>query len=165
MRIQKILLLSAGVVGLISIFTPVIFHLSPNYLYQFWSWGLTLFFGLASTEVGVTSNTEIEFLIPALISMVLILLSSGLILKSSLKKREDEINIKIPIIGGIMIIATPLVLMVIWHFIYTIGRGYPIFWGSFGSENYYLPSFSFLFQLLAGLLTFISCLMIKLKKK
>jgi hypothetical protein len=37
MRIQKIILLSSGIIGLISVFTPVIFHVSPNYLYQFWS--------------------------------------------------------------------------------------------------------------------------------
>ena len=165
MRFQKIILLSSGVIGLISVFTPVIFHVSPNYLYQFWSWSFTLFFGLSSTEIGVSYNTEIEFLIPAIISMFLILLSSGLILKSSLKGlREDELNIKSSIIGGIMMIATPLLLMVIWHFIYTIGRGYPIFWGSYGNENYYLPSFSFLLQLLAGCFALLSSLMIKSKK-
>ena len=129
MRIQKIILLSSAIMGLISVFSPVIFHVSPNNLYQFWSWGFTLTIGLSSGEVGVTYNTELEFLIPALFSMILILLSSGLILKSSLKGlREDEFNIKSSIIGGIIMIATPLLLMVIWHFIYTLGRGYPIFW-------------------------------------
>ena len=166
MKIQKIILLSSGVLGLISVFTPVIFHVSPNYLYQFWSWGFTLFFGLNSTEVGVSNNTEVEFLIPALFSMFLILLSTSLILKSSIKGlREDEFNIRTSFIGGIMMIATPLLLLVIWHFIYTIGRGYPIFWGSYGTENYYWPSFSFLLQFLAGAFTLISILMIKLKNK
>ena len=165
-RIQKIILLSSAIIGLISVFTPVIFHVSPNYLYQFWSWGFTLFFGLSSTEIGVSYNTEIEFLIPAIISMFLILLSSSLILISSIKGfKENEFNIRTSLIGGIMMVATPLLLMVIWHFIYTLGRGYPIFWGSFGNENYYLPSFSFLFQFLAGGFTFISILMIKVKNR
>jgi len=165
-RIQRIILLSSAIIGLISVFTPVIFHVSPNYLYQFWSWGFTLTIGLSSGEIGVTYNTELEFLIPALFSMILILLSSGLILKSSLKGlREDEFNIKSSIIGGIMMIATPLLLMVIWHFIYTIGRGYPIFWGSLGNENYYWPSFSLLLQLLAGGFTLLSSLMIKAQNK
>ncbi|MBY8987972.1 MAG: hypothetical protein KGD61_05920 [Candidatus Lokiarchaeota archaeon] len=164
MRIQKVILLLSGVIGLISVFTPVIFHVSPNYLYQFWSWGLTLFFGLSSTEVGVTYNTEVEFLIPAISSMFLILLSSSLILKSSIKGlREDEFNIKFSLIGGVMMITIPLLLMIIWHFIYTIGRGYPIFWGSFGGENYFWPSFSFLLQFLAGSFTILSSLMIKTK--
>jgi len=164
MRIQKIILLSSGVIGLISVFTPVIFHVSSNYLYQFWSWGFTLFFGLSSSEVGFTYNTEVEFLIPALFSMFLILISSSLILKSSIKGfREDEINIKYAMVGGIMLIATPLFLIVLWHFIYTIARGYPIFWGSIGIENYYWPSFSFLLQLLAGGFTILSNLMIKAK--
>ena len=166
MRIQKTILLSSGVLGLISVFTPVIFHVSPNYLYQFWSWGFTLFFGLNSSEVGVTNNTEIEFLTPALFSMFLIIIGSSLILTSSIKGfREKEFNIRTSLIGGIMMIATPLVLMIIWHFIYTIGRGYPIFWGSFGTENYYWPSFSFLLQFLAGGCTLISILMIKVKNK
>ena len=166
MRIQKIILLSSAVIGFISVFTPVIFHVSPNYLYQFWSWGFTLFFGLSSSEVGVTNNTEVEFLIPAIFSMFLILLSSSLILKSSIQgMREDEFKIKIPIIGGSMMIATPLLLLVIWHFIYTIGRGYTIFWGSFGTENYYWPSFSFLLQFIAGGFILLSILMIKMKNK
>jgi len=166
MRIQKIILLSSAVIGFISVFTPMIFHVSPNYLYQFWSWGFTLFFGLSSSEIGFTYNTEVEFLIPALFSMFLILLSSSLILISSIKGlRKDEFNIKISLIGGIMMIATPLLLIAIWHFIYTLGRGYPIFWGSYGNENYYLPSFSFLLQFLAGGFTLISILMIKAKNK
>lgn len=165
-RIQKIILLLSAVMGLLSVFTPVIFHVSPNYLYQFWSWGFTLFFGLSSSEVGVTYNTEAEFLIPALFSMILILFASSMVLIITLKRlREDELNVKIPIIGGIVMIATPLLLMVIWHFLYTIGRGYPIFWGSYGGENYFWPSFSFLLQLLAGGLTLLSSLMIKVKNK
>ena len=164
MRILKVILLTSAVIGLISVFTPVIFHVSPNYIYQFLSWVFTLFFGLSSSEVGVTYNTDVEFLIPALFSMILILLSSGLILRSSPKElRGDEFNIKISIIGGIIMIATPLLLMVIWHLIYTIGRGYPTFWGSYGNENYYWPSFSFLLQLLAGGFTLISSLIIKAK--
>ena len=127
---------------------------------------LLFFFGLSSTEVGVTYNTELEFLIPAMISMFLILISSSLILRSSIKGlRKDELNIKISLIGGIMMIATPLLLLISWHFIYTIGRGYPIFWGSFGIENYFWPSFSFLLQFLAGAFSLLSNLMIKTKKK
>ena len=103
-RIQKIILLLSAVMGLLSVFTPVIFHVSPNYLYQFWSWGFTLFFGLSSSEVGVTYNTEAEFLIPALFSIILILFASSMVLIITLKRlREDELNVKIPIIGGIVI--------------------------------------------------------------
>ena len=166
MRIKKIIILLSGVVGLISVFLPVVFHVSPNYLYQFWSWGYTLFFGLNSSEVGASNNTELEFLIPALISMFLILASSSMVLISSIKGlRVDEINTKISLVGGIMTVATPLLLMISWHFIYTIGKGYPIFWGSYGTENYYLPSFSFLLQFLAGGFTLLSSLMIMMKNK
>ena len=161
-RILKIILLSSAVIGFISVITPVIYHVSPNYLYQFWAFGFTLTFGLSWSEVGTSYNTEVEFLIPALSSMILILLSSSLILKSSLKGlREDEFNSKISIIGGILMIATPILLIVIWHFIYTLGRGYPTFWGSYGGENYYMPSFSIYIQLLAGILALLSSLLIK----
>ena len=166
MRIKKIIILLSGVVGLISVFLPVIFHVSPNYLYQFWSWGYTLFIGLNSSEVGASNNTELEFLIPALISMFLVLCGASLVLISSIKGlREDEYNSKISLLGGIMMVATPLLLMISWHFIYTIGKGYPIFWGSYGTENYYLPSFSFLLQFLAGGFTLLSSLMIMMKNK
>ena len=166
MRIQKIILLSSGVIGFISVFTPVIFHVSPNYLYQFWSWGFTLFFGLNSEEAGTSNNTEVEFLIPALFSMFLILASSSMVLISSIKGlREDEINTKISLVGGIIMVATPLLLMISWHLIYTIGRGYPIFWGSYGTDNYYWPSFSFLLQFLAGGITIILSLTIRVKNK
>ena len=164
MRILKIILLSSPVIGFISVITPVIYHISPNYLYQFWSFGFTLTFGLSSSEVGTSYNTEVEFLIPALSSMILILLSSSLILKSSLKGlREDEFNSKISIIGGILMIGTPILLMIIWQIFYTLGRGYPTFWGSSGGDNYYMPSFSIYLQLLAGGFTILSSLMIKAK--
>lgn len=166
MRIQKILLLVSAVLGIISAFTPVIFHVSPNYLNQFWSWGFILYFGLSSSEVGVSYIPEAEFLLPALFSMILILIFSIFILIFTLKGlKEKELNIKFPIIAGIIMIATPLLLMLSWHFLYTIGRGYPIFWGSYGGYNYYLPSFSFLLQFLAGGFGLLSSLVIKVKRK
>ena len=78
------LLFSSGVIGIISIFTPVIFHVSPNFIYQFWLWGFTLFFGLNSNEIGTTYNTEAEFLIPGFIFLIQILMSSLLILFTTL---------------------------------------------------------------------------------
>jgi len=165
-KIQKAILLSSAIIGIISVFTPVVFHISTNYLYQFWSWGTSLFFGLSSTEIGSTQNTELEFLIPALSSVVLILLSSGLILKSSLKgSREGEFNSKITFIGGIIMLTIPILLMIIWQLIYTLIRGYPTYWGSDGIYNYFMPSFSIYLQLLAGLLAISSILITKLKKK
>ena len=165
-KIQKILLISAACIGFISVLTPVIFHVSPNYLYQFWSFGFTLSWGLRSSELVVSYNLEIEFLIPALSSVLLILLSSCLILKSSLKiSSSDEFNRKNAIMGGILMISTPILLMVIWHLIYTLGRGYPIFWGSSGGYNYYWPSFSIYLQFIAGVLALILSLMLNRSKK
>ncbi|QEE15773.1 hypothetical protein DSAG12_01600 [Promethearchaeum syntrophicum] len=164
MRIHKIILLSAAVIGFLSVFTPVIYHVSPNYLYQFWLWGFTLTFGLSSSEVDITFNTEVEFLIPALSSMIIILLSSGLILRASIKVvQEDEFNSKISFIGGILMIITPILLAVMWQIIYTLGRGYPTYWGSFGGENYFMPSFSMYLQVIAGGLTILASLMLKTK--
>lgn len=165
MKIQKIFLLISAFLGLISAFLPIIFHISPNYLIQFWPWGFNLFFGLSSSEVGVSSFTELELLIPALFSTILILLCSIFMLVFTLKKfREKELNVRFPLISGIILITTPLILMVSWHFIYTLIRGYPIFWGSFGGDNYYLPSFSLILQLLAGGFALLSSLIIKVKR-
>ena len=166
MKIQKNILILSAILGLISAFTPVISHISPNYLIQFWSWGFNLFFGLSSSEVGFSYYTELELLIPALFSIILILLCSIFILIFTLKRfREKELNVRFPLISGIILITTPLLLMVSWHFIYTLSKGYPIFWGSYGGYNYYLPSFSLILQLLAGGFALLSSLIIKLKRK
>ena len=166
LKIQKIILVSAACIGLLSVLMPVIYHISPNYLYQFWALGFTLSFGLSSSEVVVSFNSEAEFLIPALFAILLILVSAGLILKSSLKMSSwDEFKRKMALTGGILMCATPILLMVIWHLIYTLGRGYPVFWGSSGGDNYYLPSFAIYLQFLAGGVAVIVSLMIKRSEK
>jgi len=80
--------ISSGVIGIISVFTPVVFHLSPNYFYQFWLWGFILFFSLNSNEIGNTYNTDVEFLIPGFIFLILIVISSVLILVVTLKGKQ-----------------------------------------------------------------------------
>ena len=138
---KKILLLSV-ILSLISLFTPVVFHVSFDSIYQFWSWGLTIYFGLTSSEIGITYNDETAFLIPALSAGVLIVLGCGLIIYG-LKK---EISIH-AIIGASIMIGTPLIF---WQVIHVLGVGYPTFWGSSGDYNYFLPSFSMYFQFIAG---------------
>lgn len=165
MRFQKACLVLSAVLGITSVFTPIIYHISPNYLYQFWSWGFTLYFGLSSSEIGVSYNSEVEFLLPALFSIILILICSIFLLIFILKGfREKELKIRLPTIAGIIMIATPAILMISWHLLYTIGRGYPVFWGSYGGYNYYLPSYSFVFQFSAGGLALLSSLIIKMRR-
>jgi len=147
---KKILLLSV-VLSLISLFTPVIYHESLNSIYQFWSWGLTLSFGLSSSEIGIIYNNEMEFLAPALFAMGLIILGCGLILYG-LKKDKS----KYAIIGSSIIIGTPLLLSLLWQLIHTLIIGFPTFWGSSGGYNYFLPSFSMFFQLIAGVIALVS---------
>ena len=147
---KKILLLSV-VLSLISIFAPVIYHVSPNSIYQFWSWGLTISFGLTSSEISIAYNNEMEFLVPALIAMGLIILGCGLIIYG-LKKD----NSKHAIIGSIIMIGTPLLLSLLWQLIHILIVGYPTFWGSSGGYNYFLPSFSMFFQLIAGVIALAS---------
>lgn len=82
--------LSSGIIGIISLFTPVIFHISPNYMYNFWFWGLTLFFGLNSSEIGFTFDLELEFLIPGIISSIFIFVSCFLIFFTLLKEKGSS---------------------------------------------------------------------------
>ncbi len=165
-KIQRIVLVSTACIGFLSVLTPVIYHISPNYLYQFWPFGFTLSFGLSTSEVVVSYNSEVEFLIPALSSILVIAFSSGLILKSSLKKTsENEFKRKIALIGGILLIITSIFIMVIWHLIYTLGRGYPVFWGSSGGDNYYTPSFGIYLQFVAGGVAVIVSVLIKRSEK
>lgn len=147
---KKILLLSV-ILSLISIFTPIIFHVSFYSVYQFWSWGLIVSFGLNSSEIVITYNNEATFLIPALSAMGLIILGCGLILYG-LKKD----NSKHAIIGSSIMIGTPLTLSLLWQLIHVLLVGYPTFWGSSGGYNYFLPSFSMFFQLIAGVIALAS---------
>ena len=151
---------TSGVIGIISIFTPIIFHLSPNSVYNFWSWGFILFFSLNSNEIGTTYNTEVEFLIPGFLSLILIVISSVLILVITLKRKKSQIvNVKYHLIGGIVMIASPLVLMAAWQIIYIIVRDYPTFWG----VNYYWPSVAIFLQLIAGTLALLSNMKMRVK--
>ncbi len=153
---------SSGVIGIISLFTPVIFHISPNYIYHFWFWGFTLFFGLTSNEIGFTYDSELEFLIPGIISSIFILISSVLILFTSIKvKREQQLKVKYYYIGGIFMIITPLFLIIGWQIFYIIIRSYPTFWGT----NYYWPSFAIILQFIAGTLSIISIMKLRVKKR
>ena len=147
---KKILLLSM-ILSLISIFTPIIFHVSFYSVYQFWSWGLIVSYGLNSSEIVITYNDDATFLIPALAAMILIILGCSLILYG-LKKD----NSKHAIIGSSIMIGTPLLLSLLWQLIHVLIAGYPTFWGSSGGYNYFLPSFSMFFQLIAGVIAFIS---------
>ena len=164
-RIQKLIFLSSAVIGFISILTPVVFHIGTESVYQFWLWGTSLSFNLSSGVVGSNQATELEFLIPALSSMVLILISSSLILKSSLKGLwDDEFNSKISTIGGILMLATPILLIIIWQLVHVVFSDYPTFWGSSGGYNYFMPSFSIYLQFLAGFIAISSILIIRRNK-
>ena len=143
---KKILLISV-ILSLLSLFTPIIFHVSTYSVYQFWSWGFALSFRMDSGEIGITYNNETTFLIPALSAVVLTILGCGLILYG-LKKD----NSKHAIIGSSIMIGTPLLLSLLWQLIHVLIVGYPTFWGSSGGYNYFLPSFSMFFQLLAGVI-------------
>ena len=147
---KKILLLSV-ILSLISLFTPVIFHVSTQTISQFWSWGSALFVWLNSGEIGITYNDEMEFLVPAFIAMGLIILGCVFILYGLNKD-----NSKHAIIGSSIMIGTPLLLSLLWQLIYVFIVGYPTFWGSSGGYNYYLPSFSIFFQLIAGVIALVS---------
>lgn len=148
---KKKILILAVILSLISIFTPVIFHVSFYCVYQFWSWGLIVSFGLNSSEIVITYNDEAIFLIPALSAMSLIILGCGLILYG-LKKD----NSKHAFIGSCIMIGTPLLLSLLWQLIHVLIVGYPTFWGSSGGYNYFLPSFSMFFQLIAGVIALAS---------
>ncbi|MFX1569392.1 MAG: hypothetical protein ACFFCV_13605 [Promethearchaeota archaeon] len=154
------LLFFSGIIGIISIFTPVIFHISANFIYQFWLWGSVMYFGLNSNEIGIVYDTEIEFLIPAVIILILIMATSVLFLFTSLKpKKRLEIWARYYMIGGIVMIISPLFLIISWQIIYTLVRDYPTFWG----VNYYWPSIAIFLQLIAGILALVLSLKIRIK--
>ncbi len=143
------LLFSSGVIGIISIFTPVMFHVSPNFVYHFWSWGFMLFFGLNSNEIGTSYNAEAAFLIPGIIFSIFMLMSSVLILYATLKGRKlQKISVKYYIIAGIMMILSPLFLMITWQTVHVLVLNYQTFWGG----NTFWPSISLFLQFLAGVL-------------
>lgn len=151
--IQNKIPIAATVVSIISVFTPVIFHISPNYVYHFWLWGFTLFFGLNSSEIGITYNPDVEFLIPGIFSSILMLVSSIFFLLSLLKEeRGQQIKLKYYYLGSIIMIATPLFLIIGWQIIYVVVRGYPTFWGG----NTYWPNLSLFLQFIAGILYLVS---------
>ena len=163
---NKILLLTSAVICYISIFTPVVFHISTESVYQFWLWGTSLSFNLSTGEINSTQNTQLEFLIPALASMVFIIISSSLIIKTTLKGfRDDNFNSKMTILGGSLMLVTPILLMIIWQLVHTLIAGYPNFWGSTGGYNYFMPSFSIYMQFIAGIMVVISIIFMKVKKK
>jgi len=148
-RIQSKLLFSSGVIGIISIFTPVIFHISPNFFYHFWLWGSTLFFGLNSNEIGTGYNTEAAYLIPGIFCLILILMSSILILITTLKsKKMQKLKVKYYTIGGIVMILSPILLTIAWQIIHVLALGYQTFWGG----DIFWPNISIFLQFLAGAL-------------
>lgn len=152
------LLFSSGVIGIISIFTPVIFHIGANFIYQFWLWGSVMYFGLNSNEIGIVYDTEIEFLIPGVIFFIIMLVISVLILFTIRKgNRMIEKLAKFYFIGGIVMIISPLFLMITWQIIYILVRDYPTFWGT----NYYWPSIAIFLQFLAGILAVLASLKIR----
>ncbi len=140
----------------------MIFHISPNYFYHFWLWGFTLFFGLNSSEIGITYNTDVEFLIPGIFSSILILVSSIFFILSLLKgERGQQIKLKYYYLGSIIMIVTPLFLIIGWQIIYVVVRGYSTFWGG----NNYWPNFSIFLQFIAGILYLVSIKKTKTKKE
>lgn len=143
------LLFSSGVIGIISIFTPVIFHISTYSVYQFWVWGFAISFGINSIEIGITYNSAADFLIPGFVFLIPVILSSLLILNTSLKaRRMEEKLVRLYILGGILMLISPLLLMITWQIIYVFMMDYPTFWG----ENYFWPSIAIFLQLIAGIL-------------
>jgi len=152
----------SGVLGIISVFTPVIFHVNPNEVYHFWLWGFTLFLGLNSNEIGSYYHTETDILIPGYISIILILISSVLILYVTLKgKRTQQFIAKYCIIGGIMMIASSLFLIISWQIISVIVMGYPTFWG----ENNFRPNIAIFLQFIAGTLVLVSTILSRKTRK
>ncbi|UYP46826.1 hypothetical protein NEF87_003111 [Candidatus Lokiarchaeum ossiferum] len=161
-KIQKILLSLTGCIGFISVLTPVMFHVSPNYLYHFWAFGLVFGSALRSDEVVVYSNFQTEFLIPALFAVIVILVGCGLIFKSTFKiSSRNDFNGKLAIIGGILMISTPVLLLAIWYLLHILDRGYSIFWG----PSDFTPSFSIYIQFFAGMSALILSLFMKKKKR
>jgi hypothetical protein len=154
--------MSSGIIGIISVFTPIIFHISPNYFYHFWLWGLTLFLGLNSNEIGVSYNPDVVFVIPGIISSILFLICSIFIIYSSKKeKRGQQIKAKYHYTGIIIMIGTPLFLSIGWQIIYVVVIGYPTFWGS----NIYWPNFAIFLQFITGILYLFSIKKIRTKKE
>ncbi|MFW9936585.1 MAG: hypothetical protein ACFFD5_02995 [Candidatus Thorarchaeota archaeon] len=153
MSIKKKILSLSIILSIVSIFTPTIFHIGSglSFIYYFWSWGLIVFFGLNTSESGVYYNDELEFLIPAFLAIMLIIIGSLLILNGLRKNKSKN-----ALIGSIITIIVPLLLSGVWQLIYTLAKGYPTFWGSYGGYNYYLPSFSIFLQFTAGLIALIS---------
>lgn len=159
-KILKIILTLTACIGFISILTPVMSHKSPNFLYHFWSFGFAFGSALRSSEITVYFISDITFLIPALSSDIIIVLSSSLILKSLFKSSSnDEFKRKIAILGAILMISTPIILMIILHLIYTIGVNYPEFW----ALSTYMPSFSIYLRFIAGIIALTISLVIKKK--
>ncbi|MFX0023772.1 MAG: hypothetical protein ACFE9S_15705 [Candidatus Hermodarchaeota archaeon] len=160
--IQKKIPITAAVISIISVFTPVIFHISPNYFYHFWLWGLTLFFGLTSNEIGVTYNLDVGFLIPGIISSIVFLISSIIVIFSLIKeKRGQQIKLKYYYTGTIIMIVTPLFLIIGWQIFYVVVIGYSTFWGG----NTYWPNFSLFLQFIAGMLYLVSIKKTRTKKE
>ena len=155
MKIKKRLILISSILGIGSIFFPFVFHVSPNAIYQFWAWGTTISFGLTSSEINISYNSELAFLIPALVAVSLLIFGSLLNLNGLRKGRSKYI-----ITGSIILIATPLVLSLLWQLIHILILDYPTFWGSAEGYNYFLPSFSLYFQLISGIIALI-CLKFK----
>ena len=154
------LLFSSGVIGIISIFTPVLFHIAPHSVYQFWVWGFIINFGINSSEIGFTYNSEAEFLIPGLLFLIPVVLSSLLFLNTSLKaKRTLKKFVKLYIIGGILMLISPLLLMITWQILYLLAMDFPTFWG----EDYYWPSIAIFLQLIAGIIATLASIIIRIK--
>lgn len=151
----KILFLS-GVLGIISVFIPATFHVNPNYVYHFWLWGLAVFFGLNSSEIGSYYVTEAGILIPSWISIILILIGSVLILYITLKdKRTQKLNVKFYVIGGIMMITSPLFFIISNQIISIFVVAHP----TFGSGDSFWPNIAIFFQFIAGALVLISTIL------
>lgn len=62
-------------------------------------------------------------------------------------------------------LATPILLMIIWQLVQIIIVGYPTFWGSIGGHNFFMPSFSIYIQFIAGIMAVTSIIFMKVKKK
>ncbi len=142
--------------GIISIFTPATFHVNPNYVYHFWLWGLAVFFGLNSSEIGSYYVTEAGILIPGWISIILILIGSVLILYVTLKgKKTEQLKLKFCVIGGIMMITSPLFFIISNQIISIFVIAHP----TFGSGDSFWPNITIFFQFIAGTIVLISTIL------
>ncbi|MFX1375636.1 MAG: hypothetical protein ACFFA0_07475 [Promethearchaeota archaeon] len=135
----------AGIIGLISLITPIAYHedaFSESYI---WMWGLyTLKILAGSTEINFSEDSD--YLTWAMISTLLIVLATIILINTANKARRRKSDYSsIWIVCGIMLIAAPIV------YYFGLSEEIPtwltdLFW------DYYDFHFAFFGPIIAGVL-------------